>query len=79
MKTFTSDELSKYDGSHGITYIGYQGKVYDVSKSYHWRTGRHQVMHHGGHDLSDVLQRAPHGFDLLQKFPVVGDLVNPTS
>ncbi len=75
MKVFTRDELSKYDGSNGIIYVACCGKVYDVSSSYHWRKGIHQVMHHAGCDLSNVMERAPHGTDLLEKFPVVGELL----
>jgi predicted heme/steroid binding protein len=46
-----------------------------VSDSYHWRKGVHHVSHHAGCDLTDVLKRAPHGFGLLEKFPIVGEMV----
>ena len=75
MRTFTEDELKKYDGRNGITYITYRGKVYDVSASYHWRKGIHQVMHGAGCDLTEALEQAPHGPDLLDKFPIIGQLV----
>jgi predicted heme/steroid binding protein len=74
MKIFTREKLEKYDGSNGIAYIACYGKVYDVSNSYHWRRGVHQVLHHAGGDLSDALEQAPHGFHLLKKFPIVGEL-----
>jgi predicted heme/steroid binding protein len=75
MKIFTEEELRKYDGSNGIAYVACYGKVYDVSDSYHWRQGVHHVRHHAGSDLTDALERAPHGFSLLGKFPVVGAMV----
>jgi predicted heme/steroid binding protein len=76
MRIFTKEELGKFDGSNGITYIACYGRVYDVSSSYHWRRGIHQVSHHAGGDLSDALEQAPHGFDLLKRFPIVGELLD---
>ena len=77
MRIFTKEELKKYDGSGGVTYVAYGGKVYDVSQSFHWRRGVHQVMHHAGYDLTDALKSAPHGADMLGKFPIVGELLDP--
>ena len=74
MRIFTEEELRKYDGRNGVAYIAYRGKVYDVSTSYHWRQGNHHVTHRAGCDLTDALERAPHGVDLLQKFAIVGEL-----
>ena len=76
MKIFTREELSKYDGSSGIAYIAFDGKVYDVSESYHWKRGIHQVMHRAGCDLTEALKRAPHGADMLARFLVVGELMD---
>jgi predicted heme/steroid binding protein len=76
MKVFTKEELRKYDGSSGIAYVACYGKVYDVSDTYHWRKGVHHVSHHAGSDLTDALERALHGFGLLEKFPIVGELVS---
>jgi predicted heme/steroid binding protein len=76
MKLFTIEELKKYDGSRGIAYIAYKGKVYDVSQSFQWKKGVHQIRHHAGLDLTAVLKQAPHTPDLLFKFPVVGRLVD---
>ena len=75
MRIFTEEELRKYDGSNGIAYVACYGKVYDVSDSYHWRAGAHHVVHHAGCNLTDALERAPHGVDLLHKFPIVGEFV----
>ncbi len=75
MRTFTSDELARYDGKDGRpAYIGYNGKVYDVSDSFLWRNGKHQALHVAGVDLTKALDSAPHGADLLDRFPVVGSL-----
>ena len=32
-------------------------------------------MHRAGYDVTDAFERAPHGADVLLKFPVVGELV----
>jgi predicted heme/steroid binding protein len=73
---FTLSELALYNGKNGApAYVAYKGKVYDVSKSYHWRGGQHWACHQAGNDLTAELASAPHNEDLLQKFPVVGLLV----
>ena len=74
MRVFTREELKKYDGSGGIAYVAYAGKVYNVSGSFHWKKGIHQVRHYAGRDLTHALKQAPHRPDLLFKFPVVGEL-----
>ena len=78
MQEFTPEELARYDGREGRpAYIAYGGRVYDVSSSFLWQNGRHQVLHEAGVDLTDALNQAPHGEDLLERFPVVGMLVRP--
>lgn len=74
MRIFSQEELKKYDGTNGISYIAYRGRVYDVSKSFHWKKGVHQVTHRAGQDLTEALKDAPHLPDLLFRFPVVGKL-----
>jgi len=75
MKEFTEEELAHYDGRNGKrAYLAYKGKVYDVSASFLWKEGNHQVLHNAGMDLTDTLERAPHGIDVLGKFPIVGTL-----
>ncbi len=76
MRVFTREELKRYDGSNGIAYVACAGKVYDVSNSFHWQRGIHQVTHYAGCDLTDALKQAPHGADMLEKFPVVGELIS---
>jgi predicted heme/steroid binding protein len=74
MRVFTQEELKRYDGRDGTSYVAYKGKVYDVSKSFQWQKGVHQVSHRAGRDLTDALKKAPHASDILEKFPVVGEL-----
>ena len=76
MRVFTKEELRDYDGSDGLAYVAYGGKVYDVSQSFLWKNGIHQVMHHAGSDLTEALIQAPHGPDMLHKFPIVGVLLD---
>lgn len=78
MRIFSSEELKKYDGSNGTAYIAYRGKVYDVSHSFQWRKGVHQVVHKAGSDQTVALEKAPHGLELLDKFTVVGEIQEET-
>jgi len=77
MRRLTKEELAQYNGKDGApAYIAYEGKVYDVSHSFLWQKGRHQVLHTAGIDLSTELDAAPHGADMLERFPVIGMLVD---
>jgi len=67
MRIFTKKELALYNGKNGNpVYIACKGKVYDVSESFLWKGGNHQVMHSAGRDLTDSLEKAPHGSELLE-------------
>lgn len=69
------EELARFDGRDGRpAYLAYAGKVYDVTDSFLWRDGRHQALHRAGQDLTEALGQAPHGPELLERFPVVGIL-----
>ena len=75
MEKITKEELAKRDGSQGPpVYVALNGKVYDVSGSPLWDTGDHQGEHTAGRDLSGEIDAAPHEPDLLEDFPVVGEL-----
>jgi len=75
MRKFTRAELARYNGKNGNpAYIAYRGKVYDVSDSFLWKGGDHQASHSAGQDLTDALEEAPHGSELLKRFPVLGKL-----
>jgi len=72
-RLFTRDELAKYDGKEGRrAYVAYEGRVYDVTGSFLWQHGEHQVLHDAGQDLTQALSEAPHGPEMLERFPVVG-------
>ena len=74
-RRFTKKELGRYNGWNGApAYIAYQGRVYDVSRSFLWQQGRHQALHASGRDLSRSLEEAPHDAELLKRFPMVGTL-----
>jgi predicted heme/steroid binding protein len=76
MKKFTAEELREFNGRDGTpSYIAFEGKVYDVSKSWHWKRGNHWYYHRAGRDLTDEFDEAPHGEEMLEKFPVVGELI----
>jgi predicted heme/steroid binding protein len=75
VKKFTEEELAKCNGKNGQpAYVGYRRKVYDVSASFLWQDGMHQVLHGAGVDLTAVLEQAPHSAEVLKKFPVIGIL-----
>ncbi len=76
LKRFTVSELREFDGAEGRpAYVGLKGKVYDVSSSPFWKTGKHLGAHAAGVDLTLSIGNAPHGEDVLSEFPVVGELV----
>jgi predicted heme/steroid binding protein len=76
MQEFTREELALFNGKNGKpALVAAFGIVYDVSASFLWMGGRHQVTHLAGNDLSSSLNNAPHGLDVFRKFPIVGLLV----
>jgi predicted heme/steroid binding protein len=75
-RRFSTAELGRYNGKAGApAFISYRGVVYDVSRSFLWQNGDHQVAHAAGRDLTSDLDQAPHGADLLDRFPIVGTLI----
>jgi predicted heme/steroid binding protein len=76
MGKFTREELARCDGENGApTYSPYEGKVYNASRSFQWQRDRHPVRHPVGVAYSGELDDAPHGVDLLERLPVIGELV----
>jgi predicted heme/steroid binding protein len=74
-KQFTLTELSQFDGKNGkAAYVGYKGKVYDVTDSDQWLEGDH-TGHEAGQDLTAQMEIAPHGDEVMQKMKTVGTLV----
>jgi predicted heme/steroid binding protein len=75
MREFTRAELARHDGKDGApAYIAVNGRVYDVSNSFHWRNGRHHALHSAGQDLTDRLKDMPHGPHLLDRVALIGKL-----
>ena len=75
LKEFSLEELSEYNGKAGKpAYVGFQGVVYDVTASESWEGGLHMDTHQAGQDLTRQVPDAPHGYDLLDKHPLVGIL-----
>jgi len=75
MKEFTSEELLSCDGKEGKpVYIAFEGKVYDVSKSPLWSKGTHMNRHPSGKNLSGEISAAPHGPEVLERYPQIGML-----
>jgi predicted heme/steroid binding protein len=66
-RTFTINELRRFDGENDLMYIAYQGIVYDVSDCPHWRAGMHERLHFPGQDLTSEISDAPHSQDVLSR------------
>ncbi len=76
LKRFSKEELAKNDGKNvAPTFFAVNGKVYDVTNSSLWGDGEHQALHSSGKDLTTELELAPHGADVLDRFPIVGILI----
>jgi predicted heme/steroid binding protein/uncharacterized membrane protein len=75
MKSFTQEELAKCNGQDGKpVYIAHKGNVYDVSESRMWKGGLHMRRHNAGTDLTTDIHAAPHGTEMLERYPQVGIL-----
>lgn len=75
MKELDPKELPKYNGEHSNpTYIAHGGRVIDVSRSELWKGGLHMQRHHAGNDLTADIEGAPHGLEVLERYPQVGIL-----
>jgi predicted heme/steroid binding protein len=73
LKPFSLDELQTFDGTAGKPiYVAYKGKVYDLSKSPLFQGEKRMRCHIAGKDLTKDIDVAPHGEDLVFKFPLVG-------
>jgi len=73
-KKFSINELRSFDGKGGRpAYVGYKGKVYDVSGSDQWGDGDH-MGHEAGRDLTEDMDIAPHVDDVMNVMKIVGVL-----
>ncbi len=76
MKEIDAAELAAHNGQAGSpAYIAHEGAVYDVTASKLWRGGIHMQRHHAGSDLTADIQAAPHGVDVLARYPQVAVLM----
>jgi predicted heme/steroid binding protein/uncharacterized membrane protein len=67
--------LLESDGKNGRpVYVAVEGKVYDVTGSKLWTNGVHMGRHHAGADLTTDIQAAPHGPEMLARYPEAGTL-----
>ncbi len=75
MNTFDPESLAQYNGKDGRpVYIAHKGRVIDVSASPLWKTGLHMNRHPAGRDLGVDIEAAPHGLEVLDRYPQVGTL-----
>jgi predicted heme/steroid binding protein len=73
-KTFTLEELKKFDGKDGrLCYVAYKGFVYDVTESPLFENGRHYE-HFAGCDLTREMENAPHKDEVFRKYRIVGKI-----
>ena len=79
LRKFTVEELKEFNGENGKpVYIAYKGRVIDVTGSKMWRGGSHMKRHSAGADLTAEIAQAPHGIDVLDRYPQVGTLIRDT-
>jgi predicted heme/steroid binding protein/uncharacterized membrane protein len=75
MKEFDPETLAQFNGKEGRpVYVAQNGKIFDVSASRLWKTGTHMNRHPSGRDLTADLSAAPHGSEILERYPQVGTL-----
>ena len=76
----TAEALKRYDGKEGRpAYVAVFGKIYDITQSRLWRGGEHAPSHReafAGRDVTSLTYKAPHGIKELEKFPLVGRLID---
>lgn len=76
MQTFTLEELSQYTGKDGQPgFVAVDGVVYDVTNVEAWKDGEHQMGLTAGNELSEEINSSPHGKQVLEGLPIVGEFV----
>ncbi|MCJ7772433.1 MAG: hypothetical protein MUP22_04790, partial [Desulfobacterales bacterium] len=74
-KTVSKDNLKAFNGADGgPAHFVYEDKVYDVTNNEKWKDGRHFGKHAAGSDLTDAIQGAPHGVEVLERIKCLGAL-----
>ena len=70
------EELAQFNGKEGnLAFVAVDGQVYDVSNEPNWRNGDHNGQQ-AGQDVSAYITGAPHGKGILERFTVVGKIIN---
>jgi len=68
----TLTELKKYNGQNGKpAYVAVDGIIYDVTNVSHWSGGSHNGQN-AGRDITNAIQGAPHGNEVLDNVDKVG-------
>ncbi|UCF05024.1 MAG: CopD family protein [bacterium] len=71
----THATLERFDGTgEKSAYVAFEGDVFDVTGSGHWKNGRHFGRHAAGADLSGAMKDAPHGPEVLERMRSIGKL-----
>lgn len=74
LPVFTKSQLALRNGQDKPeVWIAFKGKIYDVTSSRLWQSGKHYE-HWAGQDLTDELKDAPHTSKVFDKFTVIGML-----
>lgn len=74
-KDLDPTSLSSFDGKDGRpAYVCAGGRIVDVSGSRLWMGGMHMRRHAAGKDLTSDVEAAPHGMEVLDRYPRVGTL-----
>ena len=76
MEEIAGEKLATFNGTEGKpAYVALGGKIYDISKSPLWPKGVHMKRHPAGKDLTGEISAAPHGPEVLERYPQVGILL----
>jgi predicted heme/steroid binding protein/uncharacterized membrane protein len=75
-RDLSTEELSRCNGKDGRpVYICHRRRIIDVAQSPLWAGGLHMDRHAAGRDLTNDIEAAPHGLDVLDRYPEVARLV----
>jgi predicted heme/steroid binding protein/uncharacterized membrane protein len=75
MKEMEVKDLSSKNGEGGNpVWVACDGKVFDLSASPLWAEGSHMGSHSAGSDLTAEIDAAPHGREMLNRYPQIGFL-----
>ena len=78
MLKISREELEANNGKEGKpAFVAVKGDVYDLGASPLWKDGEHMAEHYAGCDLTEALERAPHGIEMLERYRKAGELEPP--